>query len=48
MPTLLVFAASLAFLTGAAISDRTNSLYAAVLLIASYPARVLLRVRRSA
>jgi len=43
LPTLLALAASLAFLTGAVFSDRMNSLYALVLLTASYPAYVLLR-----
>jgi len=41
--TLLALAASLAFLTGAVISDRTNSLHALLLLAASYPVRWLLR-----
>jgi APA family basic amino acid/polyamine antiporter len=46
IPTLLVLAASLAFLTGAVASDRANSVYALLLLLASFPVRLLLRVRR--
>jgi amino acid transporter len=46
VPTLLALTASLAFLTGAVISDRTNSVYALLLLVASYPVRLLLRVGR--
>jgi APA family basic amino acid/polyamine antiporter len=42
IPTVLALAASLAFLTGAAISDRSNSLYALLLLLASLPVRKLL------
>jgi len=45
LPTILALGASLAFLAGAVISDRTNSLYALLLLVASYPVRLLLRVR---
>jgi APA family basic amino acid/polyamine antiporter len=41
--TIVVLGASLAFLTGAVLSDRENSLYALLLLLASYPARFLLR-----
>jgi APA family basic amino acid/polyamine antiporter len=48
LPTLLALAASLAFLTGAVVSDRVNSLYALLLLCASYPAHLLLRSRRPA
>ena len=40
LPTVLVLAASMAFLTGAVISDRTNSVYALGLLLMSYPLRV--------
>jgi APA family basic amino acid/polyamine antiporter len=43
LPTLLALTASLAFLTGAVVSDRTNSLYALLLLAASYPVRLLVR-----
>ena len=46
VPTLLVFAASLAFLAGAVVSDRANSVYALLLLLASIPARLLFRTRR--
>lgn len=42
VPTLLALAASLAFLTGAVVSDRANSLYALLLLVASYPVHRLL------
>jgi APA family basic amino acid/polyamine antiporter len=42
LPTILALAASLAFLTGAVISDRLNSLYALLLLTASYPVHRLL------
>ncbi len=45
VPTVLALAASLAFLTGAVYSDRANSLYALLLLTASYPAYRLLRHR---
>jgi APA family basic amino acid/polyamine antiporter len=45
LPTILALTASLAFLTGAVVSDRINSLYALLLLAASYPARLLLRSR---
>jgi APA family basic amino acid/polyamine antiporter len=41
--TLLVFTGSLAFLIGALMSDTKNSVYALVLLAASYPAFLLLR-----
>lgn len=41
--TLLVLAASLAFLVGAAAGDRRNSTYAFALLLASFPVRWLLR-----
>jgi APA family basic amino acid/polyamine antiporter len=44
--TIVVLGASLAFLTGAVLSDRENSLYALLLLLASYPARFLLRPSR--
>jgi APA family basic amino acid/polyamine antiporter len=47
VPTLVVLAASLAFLIGAVFSDRLNSLYALLLLSASYPAHLLLRSRHS-
>ncbi len=43
IPTLLVLTISLAFLTGAVISDRANSVYALVLLLASYPVRLAAR-----
>jgi APA family basic amino acid/polyamine antiporter len=46
LPTIAVLAASLAFLAGAVISDRTNSVYALLLLLASYPVRLLLRASR--
>jgi APA family basic amino acid/polyamine antiporter len=46
LPTLLALGASLAFLTGAVISDRVNSVYALLLLLASYPVRLLLGARR--
>lgn len=42
-PTLLVLCASLAFLAGAVASDRQNSLWALLLLLASFPLRLLLR-----
>jgi APA family basic amino acid/polyamine antiporter len=48
LPTMLALAASLAFLTGAVISDRVNSVYALVLLFASYPVHLLVRARRIA
>jgi APA family basic amino acid/polyamine antiporter len=47
VPTLLALAASLAFLTGAVISDRANSVYALLLLTASYPVHLVLRSLRS-
>jgi hypothetical protein len=43
VPTFLALAASLAFLTGAVISDRANSVYALLLLTASYPVHLVLR-----
>ena len=46
IPTLLALAASLAFLTGAVVSDRANSLYALFLLGASYPVRLFLKAGR--
>lgn len=42
--TLLVLCASLAFLAGAIASDRVNSQYALLLLVASFPVRMLLHV----
>jgi APA family basic amino acid/polyamine antiporter len=39
IPTLLALTVSLAFLAGAVISDRSNSLYALLLLLASLPVR---------
>jgi APA family basic amino acid/polyamine antiporter len=45
LPTILVLGASLAFLAGAVVSDRMNSLYALLLLLASYPVRLLVRDR---
>lgn len=45
VPTLLALAASVAFLAGAVISDPANSIYALLLLVASYP---VYRLRRSA
>jgi APA family basic amino acid/polyamine antiporter len=44
--TLLVFAGSLAFLIGAIMSDTRNSIYALLLLTASYPAFLLLKRTR--
>jgi APA family basic amino acid/polyamine antiporter len=44
--TILTLAGSLAFLVGAVVSDRRNSLYALLLLMASFPVRSLLRNRR--
>jgi APA family basic amino acid/polyamine antiporter len=44
--TLLTLAGSLAFLVGAVVSDRRNSLYALLLLMASVPVRSLFRARR--
>jgi basic amino acid/polyamine antiporter, APA family len=44
--TLLTLAASLAFLVGAVVSDRRNSLYALLLLMASFPVRWLFRSSR--
>lgn len=43
VPTFVVLAVSLAFLAGAVVSDRKNSIYALLLLIASYPVRLLLQ-----
>ena len=45
VPTLLVLAASLAFLTGAVLSDRVNSGYALAMLLGSYPVHRMLRSR---
>jgi APA family basic amino acid/polyamine antiporter len=46
LPTLLALSASLAFLAGAVMSDRLNSLYALLLLIAGPAGRaVLTRIR---
>jgi APA family basic amino acid/polyamine antiporter len=42
-PTLLILAASLAFLVGAVASDRQNSLWALLFWAASFPLRLLLR-----
>ena len=42
-PTLLILCASLAFLCGAIASDRENSVWALVLLAASFPIRLLAR-----
>jgi APA family basic amino acid/polyamine antiporter len=44
--TLLVLAGSLAFLVGAIVSDRRNSIYALLLLLASFPLRRLFRGNR--
>jgi basic amino acid/polyamine antiporter, APA family len=44
--TLLVLAGSLAFLVGAIVSDRRNSVYALLLLMASFPVRRLFRASR--
>lgn len=44
--TLLVLAASLAFLVGAVVSDRRNSVYALLLLMVSFPVRWLARAGR--
>lgn len=44
--TLLVLAASLAFLAGAVVSDRRNSVYALLLLMASFPVRWMFGARR--
>ena len=44
--TLLTLAGSLAFLAGAVVSDRRNSLYALLLLMASFPVRSLFRSSR--
>ncbi|MCA1556921.1 MAG: APC family permease, partial [Acidobacteria bacterium] len=41
--TMLALLGSVAFLCGAAASDTRNSLYALILLAASYPAYLLLR-----
>jgi APA family basic amino acid/polyamine antiporter len=43
--TLLILAASLAFLVGAVVSDRRNSLYALLLLGASVPVYLMHRGR---
>jgi basic amino acid/polyamine antiporter, APA family len=43
--TLLVLAASLAFLVGAVLNDRRNSVYALILLMASFPVRLLFKAR---
>jgi APA family basic amino acid/polyamine antiporter len=45
-PTLLTLAASLAFLVGAVLSDRRNSFYALLLLMASFPVRSIFRASR--
>jgi len=45
--TILVLSASLAFLAGAVLSDRQNSLYALLLLMASLPVRLALRGAKS-
>src|SRR5271157_1588715 len=44
--TLLTLAGSLAFLAGAVVSDWRNSLYALLLLMASFPVRALFRLSR--
>ena len=44
--TLLILAGSLAFLAGAVVSDWRNSLYALLLLMASFPVRSLFRSSR--
>jgi APA family basic amino acid/polyamine antiporter len=44
--TLLTLAASVAFLVGAVVSDRRNSFYALLLLMASFPVRWLFRMGR--
>jgi basic amino acid/polyamine antiporter, APA family len=44
--TLLILAGSLAFLVGAIVSDRGNSVYALLLLMASFPVRRLFRASR--
>ena len=41
--TVLILAGSLAFLVGAVVSDRRNSFYALLLLMASFPVRWLFR-----
>jgi len=46
--TLLILAGSLAFLVGAVVSDRRNSVYALLLLMASLPVRWVFRVRGQA
>ncbi len=43
VPTLLILCGSVAFLVGAIVSDRRNSVYALLLLLASFPVRWLLR-----
>jgi APA family basic amino acid/polyamine antiporter len=45
LPTLVVLAASLSFLIAAVWNDRANSLYALLLLAASYPVRLVLKAR---
>jgi APA family basic amino acid/polyamine antiporter len=44
--TLLTLAASLAFLVGAVVSDLRNSVYALILLMVSFPLRLLFRAPR--
>jgi basic amino acid/polyamine antiporter, APA family len=44
--TLLILAGSLAFLVGAIVSDQRNSVYALLLLLASFPVRRLFRASR--
>ena len=44
--TLLILTGSLAFLVGAIVSDRRNSVYALLLLVASFPLRRLFRASR--
>ena len=44
--TLLILTGSLAFLVGAIVSDRRNSIYALLLLLASFAVRRLLRAAR--
>jgi len=44
--TLLILIGSLAFLVGAIVSDRRNSIYALLLLLASFPVRRLFRAVR--
>jgi APA family basic amino acid/polyamine antiporter len=45
LPTVLALTASLAFLAGAVVSDRSNSLYALLLLAASYPVRLTIKAQ---